>query len=322
MTATRTGALEAMLEHHAALLDGVSRRIATLAASAAGGRFHPAAAELVGYLAAEVLPHAQAEELTVYRAAAARGDLAETIAAMIGEHRLLAASIERLATADEARAAIDEAKAIGSLFASHVAKENELVLPPLAADEDADLSGLLSQMHHLLEGARAAAPDTEDLPAPDLDARLLRFLLEAADALAGAGEGDQACRLVARAWATLRSPRPDLSVALSAALHRLARSVTAEPVTLSTRAFQPTPDSPGTLDVRSLAPAQRHERIFATYAALAPGTSFVLVNDHDPKPLRYQFEAEHPTAFTWDYLEAGPRTWRVRIGRQPGSRSR
>jgi len=41
------------------------------------------------------------------------------------------------------------------------------------------------------------------------------------------------------------------------------------------------------------------------------------VNDHDPKPLRYQFEAEHRDAFTWDYLERGPRVWRVRIGRAP-----
>lgn len=69
------------------------------------------------------------------------------------------------------------------------------------------------------------------------------------------------------------------------------------------------------LDVRDEPPARRHELIFDTYHALAPGTAFVLVNDHDPKPLRYQFAAEHPGDFTWDYLEEGPQTWRVRIGR-------
>jgi len=41
----------------------------------------------------------------------------------------------------------------------------------------------------------------------------------------------------------------------------------------------------------------------------------VLVNDHDPKPLYYQFAAEYPDRFTWDYLEAGPEVWKVRIGR-------
>ena len=69
------------------------------------------------------------------------------------------------------------------------------------------------------------------------------------------------------------------------------------------------------LDVRSEPPARRHELIFDTYNGLQPGDAFVLVNDHDPKPLWYQFEAEHKGAYSWDYLEQGPEVWRVRIGR-------
>jgi uncharacterized protein (DUF2249 family) len=69
------------------------------------------------------------------------------------------------------------------------------------------------------------------------------------------------------------------------------------------------------LDVRTLADGQRHESIFAAYNDLVPGETFVLVNDHDPKSLRYQFEAQHQDAFSWEYLEAGPSDWRVRIGR-------
>ena len=69
------------------------------------------------------------------------------------------------------------------------------------------------------------------------------------------------------------------------------------------------------LDVRKEVPARRHELIFETYGELAPGAGFVLVNDHDPKPLYYQFAAEHPDRFGWDYLEQGPEVWRVRIGR-------
>jgi uncharacterized protein (DUF2249 family) len=30
-------------------------------------------------------------------------------------------------------------------------------------------------------------------------------------------------------------------------------------------------------------------------------------------PLRYQFEAEFPGAFTWDYLERGPADFRVKL---------
>jgi uncharacterized protein (DUF2249 family) len=70
-----------------------------------------------------------------------------------------------------------------------------------------------------------------------------------------------------------------------------------------------------TLDVRTLPPAQRHPLIFGTFHDLAPGESFVLINDHDPKPLYYQFKFEYEGQFSWEYLEQGPEAWRVRIGR-------
>ncbi|MDN5794756.1 MAG: DUF2249 domain-containing protein [Intrasporangium sp.] len=69
------------------------------------------------------------------------------------------------------------------------------------------------------------------------------------------------------------------------------------------------------LDVRSEPPARRHDLILGTYHDLTPGAGFELVNDHDPKPLFYQFDAEYKDQFTWDYLEQGPEVWRVRIGR-------
>lgn len=69
------------------------------------------------------------------------------------------------------------------------------------------------------------------------------------------------------------------------------------------------------IDVRSLVPMQRHQKIFELVDRLAPGGKLVLVNDHDPKPLHYQLEAEHPQQFSWTYLERGPQVWRVVIGR-------
>jgi uncharacterized protein (DUF2249 family) len=71
-----------------------------------------------------------------------------------------------------------------------------------------------------------------------------------------------------------------------------------------------------TVDVRSVAPAQRHPLIFGAFEALETGQSFILVNDHDPKPLYYQFQAERTGEFAWDYLEQGPDTWRVRIAKK------
>ena len=73
--------------------------------------------------------------------------------------------------------------------------------------------------------------------------------------------------------------------------------------------------SPMVLDVREMAPRVRHPKIFETFEALAPGATFVLVNDHDPKPLRYRFEAEHAGTFSWEPIEEGPEVWRIRIAR-------
>jgi uncharacterized protein (DUF2249 family) len=72
---------------------------------------------------------------------------------------------------------------------------------------------------------------------------------------------------------------------------------------------------PNEVDVRTLVPMQWHQKIFELVDQLAPGGKFVLVNDHDPKPLYYQLEAEHPQQFSWTYLERGPEVWRVEIGR-------
>ncbi|MEO7003405.1 MAG: DUF2249 domain-containing protein [Ktedonobacterales bacterium] len=70
-----------------------------------------------------------------------------------------------------------------------------------------------------------------------------------------------------------------------------------------------------TLDVRTIPPPQRHPMIFQRFVALPVGASFVLINDHDPKPLYYQLNFEYSGQLGWDYLEQGPRVWRVRISR-------
>jgi uncharacterized protein (DUF2249 family) len=44
--------------------------------------------------------------------------------------------------------------------------------------------------------------------------------------------------------------------------------------------------------------------------------SFIIINDHDPKPLRYQMAAMHgKESFSWDYIEEGPKVWKVHIGK-------
>ncbi|MCL6626048.1 MAG: DUF2249 domain-containing protein [Alicyclobacillus shizuokensis] len=67
-------------------------------------------------------------------------------------------------------------------------------------------------------------------------------------------------------------------------------------------------------------PQLKHKVIFETFDRLQPGEAMLLINDHDPVPLRYQFQLERPGQFTWDYVEQGPETFQVKIGRQPGPR--
>lgn len=67
------------------------------------------------------------------------------------------------------------------------------------------------------------------------------------------------------------------------------------------------------LDVREMPPRERHSTIFETFDKLSPNQAIDLVNDHDPKPLYYQFSAEHAGEFTWTYRQEGPDVWDVEI---------
>ncbi len=329
MTITAIEAYEAMLAHHRALGDELAERADAGSGAVAAGRPHGAAvAGLIAYLAEEVLPHAAAEERTIYPAAVAHAGMAGVSGEMIDEHVTLSAAGARLATLDDGAAAAEQAQQIAGLFAAHAARENDIVLPALLAEQSVDLAALLDQMHHDAGHAETLAPagqgqaaDSQPGAQADPQAEVLSLLLQAAAALARDGEADRACRLAAAAWAALRETRPDLAVRVTAALHGLTRRAGGEipprgsahddePQTVAAPVYAG-PD----LDVRDLPPARRHTTIFDAYHALLPGTGFVLVNDHDPRPLRYQFEAEHAGQFSWDYLETGPEVWRVRIGR-------
>lgn len=69
------------------------------------------------------------------------------------------------------------------------------------------------------------------------------------------------------------------------------------------------------IDVRMIAPRLRHPMIFSAFENLASGEAFIIVNDHDPRPLHYQFAAEYPGIFEWNYDACGPEVWQVRVTR-------
>ena len=70
------------------------------------------------------------------------------------------------------------------------------------------------------------------------------------------------------------------------------------------------------MNVTTIAPKDRHPLIFKTFDNLKNGESFVLINDHDPRPLYYSFLHERADQFDWEYLEQGPIVWKVKITRK------
>ena len=155
--------------------------------------------------------------------------------------------------------------------------------------------------------ARTANDSAAYAGGDDLSGELARLLVRALRLLKDTGAVDPACQLAAQAWRVAHGAGHPSEPRFTGLLHFLTQTELVEGDRMS--------EHDQLLDVRQEIPARRHQLIFETYGALAAGDGFVLVNDHDPKPLYYQFAAEHPNQFEWDYLEEGPQVWRVRIGR-------
>lgn len=69
------------------------------------------------------------------------------------------------------------------------------------------------------------------------------------------------------------------------------------------------------LEVFNIEPRLKHPTIFDHFDALDSGESFIIKNDHDPKPLYYQLLGEGGKDLIWNYLESGPEYWQVRLGK-------
>jgi uncharacterized protein (DUF2249 family) len=241
---TASDVARAIVGHHEELEASLSSRVeGVLTAARAGQPFEPSVAELNAVLAADILPHARAEEDVLYPVAA-NGRLQVLAAGMLFEHEALLALATELGSARTAVDAAAVARALREVFVGHVRRENELLLPALAADPTVDLFGLL----------------------PEMERRFLAY----------------------------RAPDRQLPVA------------------------GPPSGPNGELDVRTVPRRSRHDLVFQRFAAISPGEAMILVNDHDPKHLHRQFQAERAGEFDWDYLEAGPEVWRVRISRRHG----
>jgi uncharacterized protein (DUF2249 family) len=179
-------AAEAVEAHHAALSGALAAQtealVSCLARSALGAA-NAARRDLAQWCRSELLPHAAAEEQELYPAARATTEGRLLVEAMLGEHRVIADLVRQIENDTDILRAAAAATALRTLFESHLAKENELVLPLLLTLPGVSVAALLGGMHELLGadvperashgcGGHACACGESDAGGlPELDAR-------------------------------------------------------------------------------------------------------------------------------------------------------
>lgn len=149
-------AAQMVVRHHRELATGLDERVEAclhLVEDEYLIRAEQARVDLLAFLRQELIPHARAEEQTLYPAAAARPEGAALVEGMLGEHRAIIELVGELSEAPSLVRAAGAARAVAALFAVHLAKENDLVLPMLVNDPDVSLARLLAGMHDLLGAA-------------------------------------------------------------------------------------------------------------------------------------------------------------------------
>ena len=163
--AAEQAVVRAIVDHHARLAAGLDERVEALVHLVETDhlpRAETARADLVEYLDREIVPHARAEEQALYPPAAALAEGRLLVDGMIAEHHALTALVGELSGATSVVRAVAAARAVAALFAVHLVKENDLVLPLLAAAPGVKLAQVLAGMHELLgeagDGHAEAAP--------------------------------------------------------------------------------------------------------------------------------------------------------------------
>jgi uncharacterized protein (DUF2249 family)/iron-sulfur cluster repair protein YtfE (RIC family) len=167
----------ALAVHVQRLLDGASRGDAEAAGQARE--------QLVAWCRSDLVPHAAGEEQTLYPAGRRREEGRLLVEAMLAEHAVLTGLVEEIAGTTQPVRAAASAVALRTVFDSHLAKENELLLPLLVGAPDVSVAELLADMHSLLGpdesgdseagcGGHSCSCGEVDGPGyPELDARVV-----------------------------------------------------------------------------------------------------------------------------------------------------
>ena len=152
--------VQAARRHHAALSRKLVERAEELLGAVESGSVDvpESRRRLVEFCDIQLLPHARAEESSIYPAAATDGRTRLLIEAMIAEHRIIAELVEVVRYAYHPVRAAAAGEALRVLFDTHVAKEDGIVYPLVAAVPGLSLENIMEGMHDLLAGPEAVQP--------------------------------------------------------------------------------------------------------------------------------------------------------------------
>lgn len=139
---------ENLKSHHAVMVDALDRLsgdLATAAASAADTG--PAKQHLETWIEEVLVPHAEEEEATSYRAAAELPEARLLIRSMLEEHVLIRQTAAHVTSAVNPLAAGTYARSLFEIFNSHQRKENEMILPLLVKSDAVSLTAVIGHAH-------------------------------------------------------------------------------------------------------------------------------------------------------------------------------
>lgn len=144
-------AVEAVKAHHAEMAGELAHLVEKVVIAVASGEDpSPLRADLVTWCRHDLVPHALAEEKSMYPAAHALTEGRLLVTSMLGEHTVITDLVSQVdSPIDDVRAAA-AATALRVMFDSHLRKENELILPLLAGNPDVSVAALLGDMRELL----------------------------------------------------------------------------------------------------------------------------------------------------------------------------
>lgn len=158
-------AVEAVRNHHASLSGALALRVSSLVQAAVRQDVDSATrarADLVDWLNLELVPHAVAEEETIYEVGGHIDALQPLVRAMFDEHATLVGLVTTLEDTEEMVRCAAVATAIHELFDSHRRKEEDYLLPTLASNPEVSVAHLLDGMHDLLGGHDRPPHDAHD----------------------------------------------------------------------------------------------------------------------------------------------------------------